>query len=109
RMFGIIPHSTIAESKFISFERIVAFDGRFVALFEICVIAFQFDGLYFCGESNLLPNQKHLIMKHSFIAIGILVCTTISFNVSAQTTSTSTTASNNAPKHLYIDVHELQP
>jgi Protein of unknown function (DUF4242) len=45
-------------------------------------------------------------MKNSFVTSAIIICSTISINLSAQTTKTNT---NNAPHQLYIDVHELQP
>jgi len=48
-------------------------------------------------------------MKNSFVATAILICSTISLNMVAQTTGTNTGSLTNAPKQLYIDVHELQP
>ena len=48
-------------------------------------------------------------MENSFVATAILICSTISLNMVAQTTGTNTGSLTNAPKQLYIDVHELQP
>ncbi len=47
-------------------------------------------------------------MKNYFISIAMFAFSVITINLSAQT-STKTTTANDASRHLYMDIHELEP
>lgn len=57
---------------------------------------------------SILSNLKLLIMKFNFMLLTLAASSIISLHSSAQSNSGSL-ANTEAGKHLYIDVHHLEP